>query len=75
MRNESAEKEEDSMHRNILSLLRNVFTRVISSLPWSSHIYQGHLVDVESDPGKVAEKDEKGRWPSEPPMSIAFGKD
>ena len=54
---------------NVYFLLRNVFTRVISYLPGSS--YQGHLIDVESDPGKVAEENEKSCRPSEASTLIA----
>ena len=38
-------------------------------------LYQGHLIDVESNPGKVAEENEKGGGPGEDPTSIAFVKD
>ena len=38
-------------------------------------LYQGHLIDVESDPRKVAEENEKGGGPGKDPTSIAFVKD
>ena len=33
--------------------------------------YQVHLIDVESDPGQVAEKEQKSRKPGKPSISIA----
>ena len=43
----------------------------ISEKLFVKYIYQVHLIDVESDPGQVAEKEQKSREPGKPSISIA----